>query len=301
MKTVINYLFAVAGSLFLYNCGGSQDSGQEETAESNTDSTEVTITEVWATDTVLRTPESVLYDEGTKTLYVANINEMNAEKKDGDGFISKLSPEGEVVALEWVTGLNDPKGMGVYENTLYVNDINEIAAIDMETGEIKEKYVVEGAKFLNDITVGSDGKVYATDSGTDKIHLLENGQVSTWMEDSTLKRPNGLFMEDNGELLLASANGAFFAPIDTDAKTVGEHWIENIPSADGIAKDEKGNYIVSCWSGEVYYLDKDKGSQKILDTKDQKINSADIWYATDQKTLFVPTFNDNRVVAYKFN
>jgi sugar lactone lactonase YvrE len=120
------------------------------------------------------------------------------------------------------------------------------------------------------------------------------------MSDSTLQRPNGLLMED-GQLLLASARGGFLAPINPETKQIGEHWINEIPSADGIAKDENGNYIVSRWAGEILYIQPDGKTQVLLDTEDQKINSADIDYSIEHKLLLVPTFNDNRIVAYKLN
>lgn len=188
--------------------------------------------------------------------------------------------------------------MGQYENTLYVTDISQITAIDIATGEVKKKYPVEGASFLNDITVSGDGTVFATDSDTDKIHQLQDEQITTWMSDSVLQRPNGLLAEDN-RILLASAGGGFLAPITMSNKTVGAHWIDEIPSADGIVKTENGDYIVSTWQGEVHYVDaKNNRSQKLLDTKDQEINSADIGYVESKNLLLVPTFYDNRVVAY---
>ncbi len=300
MKTIHYFLFFLA-NIILFGCGGQQTEQQEEeTVVEEPQAAEISLEQVWATDTVMRTPESVLYDAERDVIYVANINAFNKDSKDGDGFISKLSPEGEVVALEWATGLNDPKGMGIYEYMLYVTDIDEIVAIDLETGEIEETYIVEGAAFLNDITVGDDGAVYATDSDTDKIHILAGGEVTVWMNDTTLQRPNGLFMED-GQLLLASSGGGFFAPIDPETQEIGDRWLTEIGSADGIAKDEKGNYIVSRWVGEVHYVTQDGKTQKLLDTKDQEINSADIDYAKKHGLLLVPTFNDHRVVAYRIN
>ncbi len=302
MKTTCLSLLTLS-SLFFYSCGGnnagSESASAEDSAAMQQPQATVSLQQAWQTDTVMRTPESVLFDGSRNAIYVANINGINKESKDGDGFIAKLSPEGSVETLKWVEGLNDPKGMGLYNDKLYVTDLDEIVEINAETGEIENKYPVEGASFLNDITVGSDGKVYATDSDTDKIHMLSDGKVSTWMSDSSLQRPNGLLAGADGELLLASAGGGFLAPINTDNKTIEEHWIDNIPSADGIIKTEDGNYIVSCWSGEVYYVEPGTGSsQKLLDTKAEKINSADIGYAPDQNLLLVPTFNDNRVVAY---
>lgn len=306
MKTTHYASLLALSSLFFYGCGGgnstSEETASDTTAAMQQNEVAVSLEEAWQTDTVMRTPESVLFDTESGAIYVANINGINKDNKDGDGFISKLAADGSVEELQWVSGLNDPKGMGVYEGKLYVTDLDEIVEINMESGEIENKYPVEGASFLNDITVSNDGKVYATDSDNDKIHVLEDGQVSTWMEDSSLQRPNGLLVAEDGELLLASAGGGFLAPIDTAQKSVQEPWVENIPSADGIIQTEDGNYIVSTWSGEVHYVDAASGnSQKILDTKAEEVNSADIGYDADQGLLLVPTFNDNRVVAYKIN
>ena len=301
MKNAIAYAVPVLLAL-ITACGGTPENTEttaEETTSEQMPTMNVSIEEAWATDTVMQTPESVLYDADNDAIYVANIGGIDKEGQDGDGFISKLSPDGSVTTLKWATGLNDPKGMGVYDNTLYVTDITQIAAIDLATGEVKEKYPVEGASFLNDITVSSNGTVFATDSDTDKIIQLQDGKVTTWMSDSTLQRPNGLLAEDD-RILLASAGGGFLAPINMSDKRVEDHWIDNIPSADGIIKTEDGNYIVSTWQGEVHYVDpENNSSQKLLDTKAQEINSADIGYIPSEDLLLVPTFNDNRVVAYK--
>ena len=288
---------------FLAACGGPSENTTESTAEEappeQMNTVDVSVEEVWATDTVMRAPESTLYDADHDVIYVANIGAVNKDGQDGDGFIAQLSPDGSVKELKWVTGLNDPKGMGRFENTLYVTDLNEIAAIDIPSGEITDTYPVEGATFLNDITVDGDGRVYATDSDSDNIHLLEDGQVSTWMNDSTLQRPNGLLIEED-RLLLASANGGFLAPISLEDKVVEDHWIDEIPSADGIIQTANGNYVVSTWQGEVHYVDPTNNrSQKLIDTKAEEINAADIGYIASQNLLLVPTFYDNRVVAYK--
>ena len=56
--------------------------------------------------------------------------------KDGEGWISKLSPKGEVLEAKWVTGLNAPKGMRVQGDTLWVSDIDELVAINRKSGKI---------------------------------------------------------------------------------------------------------------------------------------------------------------------
>lgn len=288
--------------LIINACGGSGNQTEESQAAAEPAEVQrlaVSLQQQWATDTVLRTPESVLYDEESDMIFVANIGTFNKESKDGDGFITVLAPDGVVDELKWLKGLNDPKGMGVFDGKLYVSDLDEVVEIDIATAEILNKYPIDGATFLNDVTINSQGQVYVSDSDNDKIHMIDGGQPMVWMEDTALQRPNGLFAEDD-QILLASSRGGFLAPIDLESKQVQEAWLEDIPSADGIVKLQNGDYIVSTWQGEVHYVADESGETiKLLDTKAEEINSADIGYIPQQELLLVPTFNDHRVVAYK--
>ena len=76
-------------------------------------------------------------------IYVSNVNgEANAA--DGNGYISKLSVQGEVQEKEWVTGLNAPKGLALHDGNLYVSDIDELVVIDTASGEITARHEAPG-------------------------------------------------------------------------------------------------------------------------------------------------------------
>jgi hypothetical protein len=71
--------------------------------------------------------------------------------KNGQGFISKVSPtNGTIVELNWVTGLNAPKGMAVSDDSskLYVSDITDLVEIDIVSGQITNRYTVPESTFL---------------------------------------------------------------------------------------------------------------------------------------------------------
>lgn len=258
--------------------------------------TPVKLQQVWATDNTLRTPESVIFDRQRNSLYVSNINQTNKERKDGDGFISRLNTKGEIEELHWVTGLNDPKGLALYNNILYVADIDEVVAIATQTGAILGRYKADKATFLNDITVDNDGNVYISDSDQARIYLLRNGRISTWVETKK-ERPNGLFY-DNNRMLVAFSRGGKTRLLDIESKRFTD-WTDNIDGGDGITRSGDGNFFVSNWNGEVFYVNQEGRNWRVLDTKSQNINAADIYYLEDQQLLLVPTFNDNRVVAYR--
>src|SRR5204863_1559288 len=78
--------------------------------------------------TGLATPESVLYDAEGDRYLVSNINGSPFDK-DNNGFISVLSPDGDVKTLKWIEGgknkvkLDAPKGSAITGGILYVADI----------------------------------------------------------------------------------------------------------------------------------------------------------------------------------
>ena len=70
---------------------------------------------------------------------------------------------------------------------------------------------------------------------------------------------------------------------------------------DGVVPVGKDEYMVSSWHGEVDYVSAKGEVKKLVDTRDQKLNAADIEYDPKSKTLFVPTFFANSVMAYTFS
>lgn len=250
----------------------------------------------WATDTLLRVPESVLFDSKSNVLYVSNIDGKSNEK-DGKGFISKLSPDGKIITLAWSTGLDAPKGMGMNKGNLYVADLTRVAVIDLATGKLTSSIEIEGAEFLNDITVDSKGNVYVSDSAKGRIHKISNGKAELYFESPDLKRVNGLLVIKDG-LYVADAGTGKNYKLTADKKFT--QYAETAQGADGIVLVGKDEYIVSSWGGEVYFVDAAGKSQKLLDTKEQKLNSADIDYDSKTKTVFIPTFYGNKVMAYEF-
>lgn len=277
-------------SLFLFSCTSSTKDIKEE----DSGPAIFKLTELWATDTIMITPESVLYDAEHGLLYVANMN--RTEENDGIGFISKLNKDGSVIDLHWVSGLNEPKGMGIYEGKLYVTDVNALVIIDIEKALVLETIAVDSAEFMNDLAIDKDGKVYFTDSETGKIHTYSEGIVSEWITEG-LERPNGLYIEDD-RVLLASAGSGDVKAIDKETAEI-EVCAEGIGRGDGLEySGNKGYYIVSDWSGEVFIFSKDT-VQSLLNTKELGKNTADIGFNIEEQIVYVPTFFDNRIVAYK--
>ncbi len=260
----------------------------------------VEVTKIWESNSVLKVPESVLLDNKTNTLFVANIN-GKPTAKDGNGFISKLNLDGTVQTLHFNDGMDAPKGMAIYDNKLYVSDISTLRVVDLNSGKIIENYPIKEAKFLNDVAVTKEGTVYVSDfsAANNAIYKLTNKQMTKWMDSKNLlrQRPNGLWVE-NDTLVIGTKEGTIFkANLKTKKMKVFKAHI-GVNGIDGILPFDKNSYITSDWAGRVFISTQDK-STKIIDGSAQKVNAADIWYDQKSKMLYIPTFFDNRILGYK--
>lgn len=246
---------------------------------------------IWET-TGLKTPESVIYYPEKDIIFVANIN-GDSSAKDGNGFISVLNTDGKIKTLEWVKDLNAPKGMAIFKGKLYVADVDQLVEIDIEKGTITARYEAPGAVFLNDVTACMNGMIFVSDTRTAKIHVLNDGKFTVWMEGKPLETPNGL-MAEKGKLLVGDKN---IYEVDIQTKKVTQ-LIEDAGGVDGLEKNNAGDFVFSNWPGRIF-IHKNGKTIKLLDTTENKLNTADIDYALKLDLVLVPTFFDNRILAYK--
>ena len=252
------------------------------------------LVKLWSTDTLLKVPESVLFDGKNSVLYVANIDGQ-PWANDGKGSIGKVGLDGKIIAVDWVSGLQAPKGMGLYKNKLYVADLTELVVIDVTTGTVIERIVVEGAGGLNDVSADENGTVYVTDSRARRVYEVKDSKASMLLDSSKLKGPNGI-LKHKGSLYVLDAGSMYRMEKDGSLTKLAEG-MEG--GTDGIENVGGGDFLVSTWGGVVYYVAADGTKQVLLDGRADKINSADIGYDAAKRIVYIPTFWKNSVVAYE--
>jgi hypothetical protein len=250
-------------------------------------------------------PESAVLDSSEGVLYVSNVN-GEAGAADGNGYISKLSLEGEILDKEWVTGLNAPKGLALHEGKLYVSDIDKLVVIDIATGEIVASHDASGATFLNDVSAHEDGRVFVSDMMENQIWMLEDDQLELWLEDEALGNPNGVLAE--GDRLLIATWGkpkedfstdvpGHLKAVDYETKEIQSLGGEPVGNLDGLEADGQGGYLVTDWlSGGLYTFDADGKAEMIMDLNQ---GSADHEYVEGEKLVVIPMMMDGTVAAYR--
>ena len=251
---------------------------------------------IWATDSTLKVPESVLLDEKNQKIFVSNIDGKGPWDKDGKGSIALLTLNGKILNAQWVSGLHAPKGMALYRDFLMVADVDSVVIIDVFKGKIIKKVYVEGAQGLNDITTDKLGNIFVSDTKTKKIFYigLYKGDVKIYLEGLTA--PNGLYFTDH-TLHFVDAGSFYKLGKGKEKILIADGMTAD---TDGIEQIDEKNFLISCWSGVVWMVNVNGQKSVLLDTKSDGINAADIGFDQKNKILYVPTFWKNNVVAYQF-
>lgn len=242
-------------------------------------------------------PESVVYDEDRELVYISNIG----EKEPGDGFISKTNLEGEVLELNWITDLNDPKGLLIHEDILYVTDNTALVIMDPESGSITSRMEVEGSEFLNDITADDGGNIYISDTGNSSIYKLkkDSDEVSQWLSTEELEFPNGLLVVDDHIYVAAwgREEGGNLLKVDLDNKEITKVSERLIGNLDGIQQNTKNNFYISDWAtGDIHEIDQKGKLNKILTSEK---SAGDILFHQESGKLVLPMNRQNSVWWYQ--
>jgi hypothetical protein len=251
-------------------------------------------------------PESALPVAADKVIYVSNVN-GNAPDKDGNGYISKVSFDGKMIAQKWVTGLDAPKGLAISGDRLYVSDIDKLVEIDIKTGAIVTRYEAKDAKFLNDVAADTQGHIFVSDMMTNTIWRLADRKLEVWLKDDALINPNGLLVD--GDKLIVAAWGVmtdgFTTKIpghvlqvslaDKSVRALGNG--APVGNLDGIEAIDQGTFIVTDWmAGLLFKIGRD-GEAKVL--MPLAPGSADLGYIAAEKLAIIPMMKDGKLIAVK--
>jgi hypothetical protein len=269
----------------------------------------------WTATADLQAPESAYFDYDSNAVFVANIN-GNVTAKDGNGYISRFTPDGRLVKAQWVTGLNGPKGMRSVNGVLWVADIDEVVGIDIFRERVVERVKVDGATFLNDLAAAPDGTIYTTDSTGGRVYMVRNGTSSVFVEGGDLQQPNGILV-DGQKLIVGTigagggrGRGAGAAPAAGQAPPAGGKLLvfdrttkqqsaltkDPVGGIDGIERDGNGGYLVTDVLGSRLFYVRPDGTTR--DLVKFEAAGADIGYVAWKRQVVVPFLFGNSVSSY---
>ena len=253
----------------------------------------------------LKMPESVLVDKHGH-VFVSEIGEFG---KDGDGQISVLGNDGKFLVLS--KGLDDPKGLAMIDQMLYVADKQRIVKIDMQGNQtvFADSHAFPSTpQFLNDLESDSEGNLYVSDSGDlqgggGAVYKIDAaGKVTTLIDakqDARIAAPNGLLMgkTPNCIMIVDFSSGVMYRYDSKKAELTEE--ARGFGGADGIVQNAHGDYYVSDWKGgKVFKVSLDKpNAAKVSLLQDGFVAAADIALSSDGHSLYVPDMKAGELVV----
>ncbi len=252
------------------------------------------------------TPESMVVDPEDGSYFVSNINGSPSDK-DGNGFISKISRDGNIVIQQFIGGkkdellLNAPKGLAVVGKNIFVTDIDTVKGFNKETG--KPSVIIDllkwNVKFLNDITVDGQGFLYVSDLMTNQLFRIEpdkNYAVKLLKQGKELGGPNGLMVNPKSKnLVVVTWKTGQILEIDRSGKI---HVLKRgLSGLDGIDYDKEGNLYVSSFDkGEIYKITR-FGRGQLSTFLSGLTSPADISCDRARNELLIPSMKGNTVLT----
>ena len=230
---------------------------------------------------------------------------MNAGRRDdgaeADGYVSLINPDGSVHTSKWIGATRDgleldtPIGSAVRNGVLYTVDSGYLRSFDLASGQPLESFFVSDAGFLNGVAVADDGTAYISDSPTDLIYkVMPNGDSSVFAEGGPLVTPNGVAMDNDGNVVVININSNAVITYDTDGEIVNTEYAAEAGN-DGVVVTADGTkYVSSVRFGSV---------SKIVPNQDALViavgipSAASMCYDSVQHQLVIP-MNPNNALAF---
>jgi sugar lactone lactonase YvrE len=256
------------------------------------------VKKAWNTTKAFMIPESTVYDPVREVIYVSNYDGYHRSRKEGKQFISKVAMNGKIEKLKWAEGLFNPTGLAIFQDKLYAAEIRSLVEIDIESGQIVNRYPAPGSIFLNDIAVDESGNIYISDSAKHMIYRFADGQFEEWLKGDEIRNPNGLHVYKN-QLIVGNNGDNCLKSVNLTDKRIDIIVKLGPGIIDGVKSDKEGNFLVSHWQGKLYRVTQEGKITKLLDTTAPEINEADFEYVLEKNLIIIPTFFNNRVIAYQ--
>jgi hypothetical protein len=276
--------------------------------------------------TGFQTPESVVHDPITDVYLVSNVGPGDAGALDHNGFISRVSPNGTILQLKWIQDgvngaiLNGPKGIWLFDDALYVADIDTLRIFDRFTGAPRQNIPIPNpfapnALFLNDVAVAQDGTAYLTDNANSGIFRVDrNGLAMVLATGSQLGFPNGVLANGANvswatwighQVLRTNPSGKIFTEASLPAPDVSQLGLPpGTLLMDGYVRLPDDSLLVSSWvTGKVYRISPSRKDVttvaqfvSLFDNPNNPDGPADINVDLLRGRLLVPLFDANELV-----
>lgn len=232
----------------------------------------------------LNGPESAVWDAATGAWYIS------VGGFSGSGGVMKLTP-GSDTPETFVTGLNGPQGVSIYDGIMYVADGARVRVIDMGDPSEQTSIPVRGASDLD--VDPATGDLYVSDLGGGAIWRIPSGATTVELFAS-INSPDGLYIKDGGVYVANFALGAAGGVYRFELGTAQRSTVVEIPGTtlDGLEPDGDDWLATDFTKGHIWRVTEDG---TLLPVGQLLPGSADLGMDPATRTIAVPNLLLNNV------
>jgi sugar lactone lactonase YvrE len=255
-------------------------------------------------------PENLVYDSVADVYLVSNMGPGDPAARDDNGYISRVAPDGRVLALRWIAGgvngatLDAPKGLMTHGDTLYVADVGGVHLFNRTTGAALRTITLPGL-VMNDVAFAPDGSVWITDTGPDRTktpvdtskdedavwRVDRSGRVQAVARGLMLGRPDGIVLDGTGALITTFGANRIERVGGGARNSVSTHATLPGGRVDGLRRLADGTLVTSSWDAKtVWRLDGTNAPHALLS---DVTSPAGIAVDTRRHRLAVTSMQDN--------
>lgn len=176
---------------------------------------------------------AAVFHEGISDAYFVSHTNGGALEEDGNGFISLLGGDGQLISLRFIDAaasgiaMHAPKGLAAVDTILYVADLGTLWMFHRDRGEPLGSVRIPGATALHAVLAHPSLALYFTDagfragpqgvesSGSDAVYRLwPDGRLDTLAMGPELGHPTGIALRGDTVWVVGSATGEVYRLAD---------------------------------------------------------------------------------------
>lgn len=189
----------------------------------------------WTIHDPMFIPEGIAYDPVTRAFFVSSQYKRKIVRIDSSGAVQDFVSSGRdglwmvfgiavdpARRLLWAVSTAEPAMEGFTKADEHATGV---FAYELPTGKLARRYDLAdrtGAHRFDDVTVASNGRVFASDGGSGAVYTIRPGGTSleVFVAQGTIQGPNGLATTPDGRSLYVSDYAGFVFRVDTVTKAV---------------------------------------------------------------------------------
>lgn len=245
--------------------------------------------------------ESCTFDPNRNLILAMNTG-ARGDGTENDGFVSLINPDGSVHTAKWIGETRDglelhhPLGSAVAGGVLYTVDVGYVRSFDLASGRPLRSVEIPGSTILNGIAATADGTTYISNTRNPELiyKVTPTGEWSVFAEGSPLNAPNGVAMDNDGNVVVVNVGDNAVITYNPDGEVINvERSVEG--GNDGVVVTADGTkYTSSVRFGSVSRIRPGQDAEIIASGIP---SAASMCYDSVQNQLVIP-MNPNYALAF---